>query len=451
MKWCGLLLPVLAACTGGNLSPGDGTDPGSPTDTFPSFYGEPPKNLLVISIDTLRRDSLPRFGGNPTDLSFLDAVAAEGVVLEQHVSCSNWTYASVLCAQSGADNTDVDFVPRLQSDMKAPLIDGIGTLGEWLGDAGFYSTLASGNSWFSSEWEMDRGFSWSIPSSTGNATRLLDHALEPLLVARTVGGQADRWYMHIHLVEPHAPYDPPEEYLGGLVGLAPVPGVDLSVKDEHYDYKGLWDTLDPDEQELLSKHLRIRYDAELAYMDDQLAAMWVRLGELGMLDDTLVVVWTDHGEQFWEHGEQTHAYGLNLEENDGIALFWANNIVPAVWSEPTSHIDIAPTILSIFGLPIPDQVTGKPIGTADPDRPLFALSVGKWGVISGVRHQGMKLTYRWSNADKEFYRLASDPYERDNLYDDDDPDVIALWDLLMERVDRADALIPDHTPLSPGP
>jgi len=404
----------------------------------------------VISIDTLRRDALPRYGGDPEGLRFMQAVASEGVVLDQHVSCSNWTYASVLCAQSGADNTDVGFVPRLQENAKAPLVEGVETLAQWLGNYGYYSVLASGNGWFSNEWDMDRGFDWAMPSSTGNATRLLDHGLEPLLVARTAGRLADRWYLHLHLVEPHAPYNPPEEYLGGLVGLDPVP-VDLEVKEEHYAFKADWDDMAPEQQQLLETHLRVRYDAELAFMDDQLSVMWMRLAELGLLEDTLVVFWTDHGEQFWEHGEQTHAYGLNLEENDALAFFWASNIVPGVWSEPTSHIDIAPTILSVLGVPIPDQVTGKVIGSASSDRPLFGLAVGKWGVVQSVRWKQQKLAYRWSTSEKEFYRLDSDPLEVDDVYDPLDPDVVALWEQLMPEVDRADVLITDHGPQDPGP
>lgn len=448
----GLLLAttLVAACASSDgRTPADTAASGPPTGGVLSFRGERPKNLLVISIDTTRRDALPRYGGDPTGLSFLDAIADEGVTLDKHHSCSNWTMASVTCVQTGRDNLDLGFVPRLQESVRGPLPDDTETLGTWLGDAGFYSVLASGNSWFSAEWNTDAGFSWSFPSTTGNATKLMWHGLWPLLNAR-ITGQADRWYLHIHLVEPHAPYNPPDEYLGGLEGLDPIT-VDLSVKDEHYDIKNDWDLLSPSEQELLYDHLSVRYQAELAYMDDQIAYMWTHLSELGLLQDTLVVFWTDHGEAFWEHGDQTHAYSLYAEENDALAIFWADNLEPGSFDEPTSHIDLAPTILDALGLPIPDGITGYVVGTAPEDRPLFGLGVGKQGVAQSVLYQDRKLVYEWTGAKKAFYHDDTDPAELDDRYDSDDPEVLALWDLLMPQVDRAIELIPEHTAANPGP
>src|SRR5688572_12655941 len=66
------------------------------------FADGPPRNLLVISIDTLRRTALGRYGGGPTPT--LDALLAGGVALDDHVQCANWTMASMTCTLSGRYN-----------------------------------------------------------------------------------------------------------------------------------------------------------------------------------------------------------------------------------------------------------------------------------------------------------------------------------------------------------
>jgi hypothetical protein len=57
------------------------------------FYGQVPKNVIFLSIDTFRKDHMGAHG----DLGltpFLDTIAAEGVVLDDHQQCSNWTFPS---------------------------------------------------------------------------------------------------------------------------------------------------------------------------------------------------------------------------------------------------------------------------------------------------------------------------------------------------------------------
>ncbi|MCA9718729.1 MAG: sulfatase-like hydrolase/transferase [Myxococcales bacterium] len=420
------------------------TTPGPPTDTMPSFNGDVPRNLLVISIDTLRRDIFARYGGDPSLMPFLNETFAKGFTLDQHRSCSNWTYASVMCVQTGRTNLEMGFVPQLAETYRAPLPDGITVLPQWLGDYGYFTGLASGNSWFSIAWDTARGYQWTNENAGGNATFLYNLA-EPVLLKADLAGP---WMFHFHLIEPHAAYNPPEDYLSELDELPPI-DVDLSVKDEHYDVKAEWPTMTKEERELLLAHLLVRYRGELRWLDDQLRAMFGRLDANGLLDDTLVVFWSDHGEQFWEHGAQTHGYLFHPEENDAIAVFWSKNIVTGAWAEPTDHIDLAPTIMALLDFPIPPEVTGVPVGAADPERPEFNISACKQGVAQAVRVGDRKLQYHWYG-DKRFYHLDEDPLEQNDRYDPNDPEVIALWDLLMPQVIAANELAP-QSPAIPGP
>ena len=172
----------------------------------------------------------------------------------------------------------------------------------------------------------------------------------------------------------------------------------------------------------------------------------------GALEDTLVVVWSDHGEQFWEHGLHTHAYTMHYAENDALAFFWGKNLKPGVWSEPTTHIDLAPTILEALGQPIPGDVTGEPVGLAREDRVIHTLSDARLGIMMSIQVSDSKLQYRWKYGEKEFYRRADDPLEQVDLYDSSDPEIIALWGELDKEIERVIPLVPeDKIPEDQGP
>ena len=436
-----LALTTLLACTGS--SPTDDSVDATPTDTFPAFYGTPPKNLLVISLDTFRRDHMTRYGDTRNLTPFLDGIAQNSMALDDHQSCSNWTFPGVICAMDGRSPLEYDFVP---SFAREPVPDR-GTLASWLSDAGYHTIMITSNGWLYDDTNVAYGYDYADHPSGDGAIGIYEHGRDLLLDAINEG--ADPWFLHIHLKEPHTPYNPPEAYLEGLDALTPIP-YNLADFDEHYDAASEWGELTEAGQALLLEHLTVRYTGEMRYLDDLLQQIWIDLTARGLLKDTLVVFWTDHGEQFWEHGYQAHARGLNQEENAAIGLVWADNIVPVAWSEPTTHADLAPTILQVLGVDIPAEVSGKPVGAADPNRAIFSFTQANLGVIQSVRRDRYKMTYRWSNGEKALYDVKADPAEATNLYYSTDPVVEDLWDLLGPRVEVLDSLVVNE-PVDPGP
>ncbi len=415
-----------------------------PTDTLPAFFGEAPKNLLMISIDTTRKDHISAYG----DLGltpFLDSLMKGGYTLDDHAQCSNWTYPGTTCVQLGRSHTDMGFLPALPIQFQAIMPD-TPTLASWLKDAGFQTALWTTNSWFSGQWRSNQGF---------DVTTLKGGALETLIAEAATTIQAseaagvERWYVHIHGIEPHPAYNPPESYLDGLDGLDPIP-FDLSSFEQHYDATGAWPYLTPEEQALLLEHLTVRYHGEIRYFDDQLAAAWADLDSRGLLDDTLVVIWNDHGESFWEHGHQTHAWTLHTQENDAFAVFWAKNIVPGSWKGPTQALDLAPTLLSLWDIPLAEEITGYAVGTAPADRARFIWSWARNGVDQAILKDGWRLMFDWKTK-LELYDDVSDPENLTDLYDPDHPVAEALWPLLAEEMARMEPLTTPVVPELPVP
>lgn len=429
---------ALGACSGPGRQPRPEPDYGTvPTDTVPAFYGSAPHNIFMVSMDTFRKDHLDR-------APFINAVGQAGFRADDHIQCSNWTYAATSCTLAGRHNEQAGMIPQLITNFDGVWPVGTQFLAKDLGAAGYYSVIASTNGWLGPEWGNTGGYDQAFHPTVGDAYGAYEEGRERLDFALQNDHPA-HWLLHVHLTEPHAAYDPPEAYLGALADLPPVPW-DLTNRDEQYEVsRQEWPTMSQEDRDLLDAHLQARYEAELKFMDDQVFSMIADMDFDGLLDDTLVVFWTDHGEQFWEHGYQTHAYTLFREENDGILILWAKNIVPQVWTGPTSSIDLVPTLLSVLGLPIPPEVTGIPIGQAPDDRPRFANAIARLGGLSSVVKNHHKLIFSWLGGVKLF-DLDADPGELNNLYDPLAPSDIALdlWSDLKPEVELQSSVAPEY-------
>ena len=410
--------------------PVSGTPTGTVTSVGPlQFEGEVPKNLIFLSIDTLRKDHIgphSTLGLTP----WADQIASESVVLNNHYQCSNWTYGSTTCTLAGRTNPERGHQPRLGGNI-TQVPGGTPFLAGWLGELGFYSQIVCANAWMSDTWGNTQGYTRQIQPA-GPASLIVD---ESLTLFQTVypTSSLDRWFMHMHFTEPHAEYNPEPQFLEGIDELEPWPE-DLTNRDTHYGWRQQWPDLDPADQALLEQHLRLLYAGDVRMLDSRMSEAWDRLEAEGYLDDTLVVIWTDHGEQFWEHGFQTHAFNLNGEENDGVLWFWSKNIVPGTWDGPTAAIDLVPTLLDLYGAEMPPEVTGLPLGQRTPSDPIFTEALARTGGVQAIVKDGVKLHYNWFDGSLRMWDRTVDPEETTDIFTPADPLAQELWAELKPQV-----------------
>ena len=429
---CAILAAVLPAC---NLKGDD--------DPFEA------KNLLIISVDTYRRDYLERYGSTRGLTPFMDELAGRSLVLDRHSSCSNWTLGGVLCAANGRDSLDFGYVAKLPSSYRE-VVPERPSLASWMRDQGFYTQLITSNGWLDGDWHHDSGWSYVEHPRTDSAMRIWETARDKLYEAQLAGDAPEEgWFLQVHLKEAHSPYNPPEEYLDGLDELESI-DYDLTTSIGHDDARFGLQAMEPAERELIMQHLELRYDGEMAYEDDLLSAIWADANSRGMLHDALVVVWTDHGEQKYEREHWGHAYELYQEEVGALAMFWHRDIEPRVWTEPTSHIDIAPTALQWFDLPIPGEITGYPVGEAPYDRPIYHDTVGRVGPLIRVNQGDLTMHYDYQEGSLEVYDTAADLVQSTDLYDPFDPDHTALWELTDAYADELEPLVPEYRRTEPA-
>ncbi len=406
--------------------------PDPPVDTAPPagpaalvFDGERPTNVLFLSIDTLRADHV-----TPDLMPFVSQLAAEGVALQDHVQCSNWTFDSVSCTLTGQTPVERGHLPRLNGTElnRLPVPPENTLLAERLTDAGWTTIGASNNAWFGPNWGNTQGYQVFDPSPGAGAG--VWGSVSSALSGAQASGAAERWFVHAHFLEPHAAYESPEGWAEGLEDLPPWPHGDLRIRPHHYEQRDAYADLPAEERDLLEQHLRLMYAGEVRWLDHQLGQFFADADSRGWLDDTLVVVWTDHGEQFWEHGKQTHAYALHGEENDGVAIFWAKNLQPAVWTAPTHAVDLVPTVLDAIGLPVPEELGGRVVGTATDDRVRFSSTLARSGGVQTVQQGRYRLHFYWRSGKLELYDRWEDPGETNDLWRPGHPQGMDLWDKL---------------------
>jgi arylsulfatase A-like enzyme len=383
--------------------------------------GAPYRHLVIVSIDTLRRDRVGalvrRAAGSLTPT--IDSLAVDGLLLRTHYSCASWTLPSMACILSGAYPTDIGFIPTDVS----PLPASVDLLAESFQGAGFRTALISANDLLGPRTGLDDGYS---------SVRLFDRAARASVVMgaanpwlATVDPATEQLFLHVHVADPHMPYDPPG-LAGVLAGLAPDPwgvGTDAGLDA----LRAAWAGLSPADRALAMSHIDARYNAEVSHVDASLQVLLDDLHAAGVLDDALVVVVSDHGEQLFDHGGVGHALTLHTEETSAVALFWSRDMVPTAWNNATSHIDLAPTILDAFGLPLPAAGRGVPIGHALPSRPVYStLAAGGSATEQAAKVRQLRLFYRWTG-DLMLFDHSVDPQELTVVADETSPAAVSLW------------------------
>ena len=165
------------------------------------------------------------------------------------------------------------------------------------------------------------------------------------------------------------------------------------------------------------------YDAEVAYVDQQIERLVNDLEARGLTHNTLIIVAGDHGEGLGDHGESTHAYML-YESTMRVPLIMKsprhitrNQRVPG----PVSLVDMYPTILDCLNIPVPRPVTGRSLRPAFRGRPIDpGICYGETDQPFGEIHFAplkSLTTDRWKYVRThrvELYDLQEDPAELHN-------------------------------------
>ena len=368
----------------------------APTSGVPSR----PRNLLVITLDTLRADRLPLYGFQGFSTPAIDRIAAGGMVVEEAFASAPLTLPSHTSIFTGLHP------PRhgVRDNASPPLHPQFTTLAEILRSHGLQTAGFVASVVVSPERGLDQGFdlySSGDPArcegapSRRRAGEVVDEALSWL-----ERHDAKPFFAWIHLFDTHRPYDLLDDY-----------------RNRHFD----------------------PYLAAIMYVDSEIARLIEHLDARKLLDSTLIIVVGDHGESLGGHGEESH----------GIFLYQEALRVPFIVSGPgvapgrsriARLIDVMPTVLDLFGLPV-RGLDGISLARANsrsdgPSLEVYSESMYPnrygWAPLRSLRAG----RYKFIDAPRaELYDLTTDPMEEHNVIADH-PTVAAAMVRRLRTIDR---------------
>ena len=343
-----------------------------------------PRDVVLITIDTLRFDATGFDGNLRGTTPNLDRFAAEGRVFMQAHSHNVITLPShtniltgMLPYQHGVrENAGFKLSPKIPTTATRLKAKGYVT-GAFIGAYVLDSRYGLGHDfdvYHELYRHLDEQFEFDIQQA--RAEDVVKAAVEWY---RQQEGK--RRFLWVHVYDPHAPYEPPQAY-----------------KERYKDDF---------------------YLGEVAYTDAALAPLLeaVRATQPA----PLLVVKGDHGEARGDHGELTHGL-FCYEATLHIPLFvWSPGLVSTGSDAvPARHIDILPTILEAIGAPPETELAGQSLlseGRREaPDGNYFeALSAAfnrGWAPLRGMAAQGDKYI---DLPIPELYNLPTDAAEAKNL------------------------------------
>jgi len=386
-------------------------------------------NVILISIDSLRADHLGTYGYSRATSPNIDALADESVVFENAVSTTSWTlpaHISMLTSRfseahgvTGAGNS---------------LANSATTLPEIFQENGYATAAVVSGPFLNRRFGFSQGFDAyddetvsfaAINDSHQGVTSPLTHqrALEIL------DHVADKpFFLFLHYWDVHYDYAPPSPYDGMFD-----PGYSGDITANSFIHNDeIRRDMDPRDLE----HVVALYDGEIAYTDFYLGELFDELKRLDLWDNTMIVLTSDHGDEFFEHGNKGHRNTLYGELLDVplIVKLPQNRRGGQRVSNLAGIVDIAPTMLDVAGLPPLEGGNGgsllarmneseESMGRvyfADVDRRLKSVVAGRTKLIAHWRREsGEEMAV-------ELYDLNRDPAEQLDLSDQEVQQVVRL-------------------------
>ncbi|KAH8799680.1 alkaline-phosphatase-like protein [Xylogone sp. PMI_703] len=211
----------------------------------------------------------------------------------------------------------------------------------------------------------------------------------------------------------------------------------------------------------------------VAGLDDMVGDLVAALEDYGILEDTHIIYTADNGYHIGQH-RMGPGKKQGCETDINVPMVWRGPGVPAgkVTSEVSTHTDLAPTFLSIFGLhqrnntdgqimPVINNKHGKQSGehvnvelwgTANPyevepysDITIPGQDNNTYKAVRIIAPQYSFYYSVWCDNEHELYNMLKDPYQMDNLLArttdiTQAPGILLLKRPLDKLVTRLDAL-----------
>ena len=343
--------------------------------------------VILVVIDTLRADRLPVYGYTAGRAPVLTAFAREAVVFDRAYAHAPQTLPSHASMFTGR----LPFEHKVRDNLGFTLSDGTATLASMFKAAGYATGGFVSAYVLRPETGIGQGFDvydarFPAMAADRSAAQVQRSGPQTLVAAEAwlKGITSDRFFLFLHLYEPHTPYRAPERF------------ADLAA-----------------------------YDGEVAFADEIVGNLFSTLKARGWYDTATIVVLSDHGEGLGDHIEEEH--GLFLYD-EVVRVPWIMRLPHAQSAgrrvrDPVQHVDLVPTLAAAARLEVPAGLRGRDLSVAASGRGTLVPQGIYAEALYPYYHFGwselLSLTddrYRYIKAPREeLYDLERDPDEQANL------------------------------------
>jgi len=398
-----------------------------------------PRNVLLIVSDTTRADRLGCYGYPRPTSPNIDRLALSGTLYRRNYSQACWTVPSMISMMTG--RSVVEELQRLPP--QAPV------LGEALRQSGIETAAFVSNLCLGSSSGFERGFDHYATPGNQDARSVVAE------FASWHGARAKSkpWFAWVHFIDPHEPYAPDathDVFDGPRLDQAELEQRlrEAQPEAERLSPPGVGETLTLEQAIARATADSNHYDGEVHSVDAGVGSLLAQLERSGELADTLVIFCADHGEMLYEQRQQPLITQGALKQKGflpaGVLDLFGHGHRPwyyePLWNTPlilsgpgmpvheqrsglSANLDIFPTVLAAFGLPLGRDLEGTSLlGGREPDYArVFAYGhrtsaiVEKGGLKLMLHPPEMFLQAAGSPALPELHDLQQDPGEKNEL------------------------------------
>ena len=377
-------------------------------------------NVILLTIDTLRKDVLGCYGNKDKLTPFIDSLQYKCIKFTNTQSIGPYTQASFPGILTSSYYLEYGREKKCSS--KRTLIS------EVLNKSGITTAAFHSNPYLCSYFGWNRGWdvfydsmqdevSDKIPYIKGNG---INHKVDQWLSSYKNRDERKPFFLWTHYMDVHEPYIPARKY---------VEMIDPSIRITEDEMYALFTEVILKRKivdKKTAKLLKTLYDAGVRETDDYVKDFFAILDKNHLLEDSVVMITSDHGDEFNEHGGFSHDGKMYSELIDiPLMIYDDSKTKNEICDTLVSNIDIPPTINYLFGLDSVNAFEGLSLLPLNeyPVKGAFGEAIGKHGnqekesdkPIYFYRENNLKIIYQESDQSWEMYNLNEDPQELNNL------------------------------------
>ncbi len=417
---------LLAACSD-PTGPGPAEAPARPELPAGPRAGQlaEPPSIVLVSVDTLRREHLGCYGYFRETSPRIDEFARESVLFEQAFASMASTLPSHLTMLTGLYPHQHGMTSNLRG-AHIPYKSELGRLSvaAVLRECGYVTAGFASAVPLARQTGIDAGFdTFSAPqkSAQGSYQSAEETTAQVLSWLEGEPAREQPLFLFVHYFDPHEPNEPPRQLARQFktderqMEWLRARRIDTAYLTERFtrskvvrrqflpEKPGRRRSRLEEEGITLERlaELMNRYDAEVRMVDDAVGKLFDRLRELGLWERSIVIFTADHGQSLGENNWFGHGSITNLNTFVPLLVRFPSGLFPPQrLPQLVSLVDLMPTVLGRFELPgselLRAQFEGEDVLSGEFRRPHVLVERTSDRVGDGERGgQFALLTERW--------------------------------------------------------